>query len=245
MSLVQHASSLDPAENLAFLDTLDGVVAASDLVVLPEASSRDFGQPGSDLRPYAEPLDGPYPQGLRKLVQDALVIGGFFERTGNLPYNTLLATGPGVEVTYRKIHPYDSFGYRESDTVTPGPITPVSFEFGGARVGLMTCYDLRFPELARALAADVIVIPAAWVAGPRKVEHWQTLVRARAIENVAFVVAAGQPGPRYAGHSMVVAPTGDIVAEAGVDEDRIDATLDLAEIAAARESNPSLSNRRM
>ena len=245
MSLVQHASSLDPAENLAFLDTLDEVAAAGDLVVLPEASSRDFGQPGSDLRPYAEPLDGPYPQGLRKLAQDALVIGGFFERTGNMPYNTLLATGPGVEATYRKIHPYDSFGYRESDTVTPGPITPIAFGFDGARIGLMTCYDLRFPELARALAADVIVVPAAWVAGPRKVAHWQTLVRARAIENVAFVLAVGQPGPRYTGHSMVVAPTGDVLVEAGEGEERIDATLDLGSIADAREANPSLSNRRM
>jgi len=245
VSLVQHASSLEPADNLAFLDGLDELAASSDLLVLPEASSRDFGQPGSDLRPYAEPLDGPYAQRIRALGEHALVVAGAFERTDDLPYNTLIAAGPGVEASYRKIHLYDSFGFKESSTVTPGPIEPVVVESKGARIGLMTCYDLRFPELARALEADVIVLPAAWVAGPRKVEHWRTLVQARAIENVAFVVAVGQPGPRYTGHSMVVAPTGDVLAEAGEGEATLTVTLDLAEIAATRETNPSLANRRM
>ena len=81
----------------------------------------------------------------------------------------------------------------------------------------MTCYDLRFPELARALVdagAEVLVVPAAWVAGPHKVDHWRTLVRARAIENTVFVVAVGQPGPRYTGHSLVVDPLGEVLAEA-------------------------------
>ena len=87
----------------------------------------------------------------------------------------------------------------------------------------MTCYDLRFPELARALVvagAEALVVPAAWVAGERKVEHWRTLLRARAIENTVWVVGVGQPGPRYTGHSMVVAPDGDVVLEAGEDADR-------------------------
>ena len=94
---------------------------------------------------------------------------------------------------------------------------------GGFPLGLMTCYDLRFPELPRALAergAEAIVVPAAWVAGDRKVEHWRTLLRARAIENTVWVVGVGQPGPRYTGHSMVVAPDGDIVAEAEDGADR-------------------------
>ena len=84
----------------------------------------------------------------------------------------------------------------------------------------MTCYDLRFPELARALrsqGAEALVVPAAWVAGERKVEHWRTLLRARAIENTVWVVGVGQPGPRYTGHSIVVAPDGDVVVEAGED----------------------------
>jgi len=245
VTLVQHASSLDPEVNLAFLDSLVQAAAGSDLVVLPEASARDFGEPGSDLRPFAEPMDGPYARSLHRLGTDTLVVAGMFERTDGLPFNTLVATGPGVEASYRKIHLYDSFGFKESDTIAAGPVEPVPVTYAGARIGLMTCYDLRFPELARALAVDVIVIPAAWVAGPRKLAHWTTLVRARAIENVAWVVAVGQPGPRYTGHSMVVAPTGDVLAEAGEGEEQLSVTLDLALVASTRRSNPSLANRRM
>ena len=112
----------------------------------------------------------------------------------------------------------------------------------------MTCYDLRFPELARLLVdhgAEVLVVPAAWVAGPRKVEHWRTLVRARAIENTVFVVAAAQPGPRYSGHSMVVDPLGDVLAEAGEGAEVLRATLDRSVLEEARRTNPSLANRRL
>jgi predicted amidohydrolase len=111
----------------------------------------------------------------------------------------------------------------------------------------MTCYDLRFPELARELVAagaEALVVPSAWVAGERKLEHWRTLLRARAIENVCYVVAAGQPAPRYTGHSMVVDPYGDVLAEAGDDEESVTATLEPAVLAEARETNPSLANRR-
>jgi predicted amidohydrolase len=115
------------------------------------------------------------------------------------------------------------------------------------RIGLMTCYDLRFPELGRLLVdhgAEVLVVPAAWVAGPRKVEHWRTLARARAIENTVFVVAAGQPGPRYTGHSLVVDPLGDVLAEADEETAVLRATLDRAVLDEARRTNPSLANRR-
>ena len=112
----------------------------------------------------------------------------------------------------------------------------------------MTCYDLRFPELSRLLVdqgAEVLVVPAAWVAGPRKVDHWRTLARARAIENTVFVVAAAQPGPRYTGHSLVVDPLGDVLAEAGEEPAVLRATLDRAVLDEARRTNPSLANRRL
>ena len=145
------------------------------------------------------------------------VVAGLFERGDSTPYNTVVVRGD-AHADYRKIHLYDSFGYRESDVLAPGPREPLTVELGGTTVGVMTCYDLRFPELARALVdrgAEVLLVPAAWVAGPRKVDHWTTLLRARAIENTVYVVGVGQPGPRYTGHSMVVGPLGDVLVEAG------------------------------
>ncbi|MGB0099403.1 MAG: nitrilase-related carbon-nitrogen hydrolase, partial [Nocardioides sp.] len=147
-------------------------------------------------------------------------------------------------------HLYDSFGYRESDRLTAGPTGsawPV-VDVGGFRIGLMTCYDLRFPEMARALVdagAEVLVVPAAWVAGPRKVDHWRTLVRARAIENTVFVLAAGQSGPRYSGHSLVVDPLGDVLAEAGENDEVLGAELTRERLEESRRTNPSLANRRL
>ena len=248
----QHAADLDPAANRAALDRVRDLADGADLVVLPEAFARDFGEPGSDLGPYAEPLDGPFATALADVATegDVAVLAGMFERSdeADRPYNTLVLAQRDGWTTYRKIHLYDSFGYRESDTVRAGPVAPVTAELGDARLGLMTCYDLRFPELARALSAegaDVLVLPAAWVAGPGKVMQWQTLLRARAIENVCWIVAAAQPGPRYCGHSMVVSPTGDVVAEAGDGEEFLSVTLDLDEVDRARATNPSLQNRRM
>jgi predicted amidohydrolase len=248
----QHASELDPAANRAALADLDERADDSDLLVLPEAFARDFGEPGSDLRPYAEPLDGPFTSALGELAtgHDVAVLAGMFELAGqgDRPYNTLVLAESDRQTCYRKIHLYDSFGYRESDTLSAGPLRPVTTRLGDFRVGLMTCYDLRFPELARALSdegVDVMVVPAAWVAGPGKVAQWQTLLRARAIENVCWVVAAAQPGPRYCGHSMVVSPTGEVVAEAGEGEEFLAATLDLDAVENARAVNPSLANRRM
>ncbi len=250
----QHAADLDPERNRAALQQLPVAPGSADLLVVPEAFARDFGEPGSDLSPYAEDLDGPFADAVLAAAREnrSALLAGMFERSPDpaRPFNTLvLADAAGERLaTYRKIHLYDSFGQRESDRVTPGPTAPVVTELGGLRLGLMTCYDLRFPELARALSAggaDVLVMPAAWVAGPGKVAQWQTLVRARAIENVCWMVAAAQPGPRYSGHSMVVAPTGDIVAEAGEDEQVLTATVDLSTVRETRERNPSLDNRRM
>jgi predicted amidohydrolase len=247
----QHASDLDPAANRAALD-LVVPPPGTDLVVLPEAFARDFGEPGSVLAPYAEPLDGPFPAALAATASriGASVLAGMFEAAEDpaRPFNTLVLTDGAATATYRKIHLYDSFGQRESDIVSPGPPAPVTAELAGVRLGLMTCYDLRFPELARALSgagAQVLVLPAAWVAGPGKVDQWTTLLRARAIENVCWVVAAAQPGPRYCGHSMVVAPTGEVVAELGDGEGWLDAELDLDLVRTTRERNPSLDNRRM
>lgn len=246
IALVQEAATLDPAENRARLAPL--TPAGADLVVFPEVFARDFGKAGSDVREYAEPLDGPFATEVARVATErgTTIVAGMFERTDALPFNTLVVRG-GAEADYRKIHLYDSFGYRESEALTGGPLTPTVIDVGGVPTGLMTCYDLRFPELARALVdagAELIVVPAAWVAGERKVDHWRTLLRARAIENTVYVAAAGQPAPRYCGHSMVVDPLGDVVVEAGDGPETVTATIDRARLSEARAVNPSLANRR-
>ncbi|XBB66816.1 carbon-nitrogen hydrolase family protein [Nocardioides sp. WV_118_6] len=256
LALVQAAAGLDPAANRAALTRLSAEHAGdAELVVFPEAFARDFGEAGSDVSPFAEPLDGAF----AGAVDDAAAAGGttlvagMFEQGPDpaRPYNTLLVRGAAT-ASYRKVHLYDSFGYRESDRLTAGPIEPVVVEVGGWKVGLMTCYDLRFPELTRALVdrgAELVVVPAAWVAGPRKVHHWRTLVTARAIENTVYVAAVGQPAPRYCGHSLVVDPFGEVVAEASAGDPEtpevLRAVAERTVLEEARRVNPSLANRRL
>jgi len=256
LTLVQAASALDPEANRAALTGLTAAHAAdTDLLVFPEAFARDFGEAGSDVSPFAESLDGPFASAVTAAAADGdtTVLAGMFERgpAPERPFNTLVLRGSAL-ASYRKVHLYDSFGYRESDRLSAGPIEPVVVEVAGWQVGLMTCYDLRFPELARALVdrgAEVIVVPAAWVAGPRKVHHWRTLLTARAIENTVYIAAVGQPAPRYCGHSLVVDPFGEVVAEAGPGApdtpEVIRATAERSVLEEARRVNPSLRNRRM
>lgn len=252
VALVQEASRLDPAANRDRLAAVAGLVAdGTDLVVLPEAFARDFGDAGSDVSAYAEPVDGPFATEVERVAREhgTTVVAGMFEVSEDpqRPFNTLVLRG-AARADYRKVHLYDSFGYRESERLHAGPVEPVVVEVGGFRLGLMTCYDLRFPELARLLVdrgAEVLVVPAAWVAGDRKVDHWRTLLRARAIENTVFVAAAGQPGPRYTGHSLVVDPWGDVLAEAGDGPEIVQAVLDRDRLDEVRRTNPSLANRRL
>ncbi|MGV3563151.1 MAG: carbon-nitrogen hydrolase family protein [Nocardioides sp.] len=253
VALVQVASDRDPARNRERLAEL--VPEGADLVVLPEAFARDFGPVDDDLASAGEEQGGRFDAELSRVAaaRGTTVVAGAFERSDDpaRPFNTLLVRG-GAVAAYRKIHLYDSFGYRESDRLTAGPTTPVTVEVGGLVVGLMTCYDLRFPEHARALVdagAQLLVVPAAWVAGERKVDHWRTLVRARAIENTVFVAACAQPAPRYSGHSMLVDPLGDVLAEAGPgsaeEVEVVRAEVRLTRLLEARRTNPSLANRRL
>ena len=253
LALVQQAASLDAAENRDALVTVGRrLEPETGLVLLPEAFMRDFGAPGSDLGGVAEPMDGPFVERLTAFAAEhgTTVVAGMFEvsHDPDRPYNTLAVVDrDGLRASYRKIHLYDSFGYKESDRLSAGPVEPVLVDVGGFRVGLMTCYDLRFPELARELAnlgAELLVVPSAWVAGPLKVDHWRTLTLARAIENTAYVAAVGQPGPRYTGHSMVAGPAGEVVAEVGDGDRVLTASVDRDTLEQARATNPSLANRR-
>ena len=255
VALVQLISATDSAANRADITSQIAALTPADeldLVILPEASMHEFGSADHDLAAVAEPLDGPFVQLLGEEAQrlGATIVAGMFERTDDLPFNTLVVVAPDgtLRETYRKIHLYDSFGYKESDRLRAGDISPVVIDIAGMAVGLMTCYDLRFPEHARALVdagAEAIAIPAAWVAGDLKLDHWRTLLGARAIENTVYVLAAAQGGARYTGHSLVVDPWGSIVGEADMAPEIIRATLEPEVLIRAREINPSLANRRI
>ncbi|MFE6971670.1 carbon-nitrogen hydrolase family protein [Isoptericola sp. NPDC057653] len=158
------------------------------------------------------------------------------------------ATGALVGA-YRKVHLYDAFGSRESDRLEPGPadVPPLVIRLGDLTFGVVTCYDLRFPESARRLVdagADVIVVPAAWVDGPLKADHWRTLLRARAIENTAVVIGVGMAGAGLVGRSLLAGPDGVVGLE--LDETPQVRTVDLdpEPLAQVRRQNPSLANRR-
>nr|BFE81320.1 hypothetical protein GCM10020093_039210 [Planobispora longispora] len=170
-------------------------------------------------------------------------------------YNTAVALGPDGEVraAYRKIHLFDSFGARESSLVVPGD-EPVVVELAGLRVGLVTCYDIRFPELTRALAdrgADLFAVIAAWGSGPMKEEHWATLTRTRAIENTTWVAAVGQaPNPEAAdgfgiGRSMLIDPMGVVRADLGPAPAVQTCVLDAQVTIVTRNALPCLEHRRL
>jgi predicted amidohydrolase len=253
IAVVQTASSYDKAANRALVTDLVADAAASrpDLVVLPEAMMSDFDVNG--VADAAEPLDGPFVETLRKAAVEhgTAVVAGMFERScdQHRPYNTLLAVGADGSLlgAYRKIHLYDAFGYKESDQLTAGDVAPVVVKIGSESVGLMTCYDLRFPELSRALidaGATVLAVPAAWVRGPLKEHHWTTLLTARAIENTCFVAAAAQNGKKYCGLSQIIDPQGIALAAAGESDGHAVADLSPSRLTTIRTENPSLTNRR-
>ncbi len=173
-------------------------------------------------------------------------------RSFDRAFNTVVVVGPGgLLAAYRKLHLFDALGARESDRMAAGDpasgIVTVPLD-GGLVLGVMTCYDLRFPEVARALVdrgATVIALPAHWYNGPGKAEVWETLVRARAIESTAYVVAAAKPEDEAVGRSMVVDPLGEILVElGGKEEDNAYADISTARVSATRTMLPVLEHRR-
>jgi predicted amidohydrolase len=259
---VQLSSSADTAANLAVADRLTRAAAAdgASLIVLPEK----WTAMGSDeqLRAAGESLQGPAIGWARAIARELgvdLVAGSILERMPGHEKlaNTSVHVDPQGEVraTYRKVHMFDvevgGRSYRESELEEPGEEIVISQTADGVGLGLSICYDLRFPELYRILAvggARVIVVPAAFTLATTR-DHWETLVRARAIENQAFVIAANQVGSHPAGHrsggrSMIVDPWGVVLAQAPDRECHIVAELDMDAQQEIRASLPSLANRR-
>ncbi len=259
---VQLDSTADRSRNLEQTDRLVREAAGdgATLVALPERF--DLRGDDDDYARGAEPLDGPTVERMRELARELridLVAGSFAERREGRDKlsNTSVHVGPdgGIRAVYRKIHLFDvtvgDTEYRESDSDEPGDAAVVSEAADGTRLGLTVCYDVRFPELYRILAlqgALVMTVPANFtrVTGAA---HWEVLLRSRAIENQAFVVAPAQAGeyppgmPAY-GNSLIVDPWGEVLARApGEGETFVAADLDFDRLAEVRERIPSLANR--
>lgn len=252
----QFAAGTNLAENTS---TVAGLIAqaagsAARLVVLPEASSYHDPTGANSDSHRAQSVDGQFVSDVRAAAREhgIYVVVGFREKLDGSARdsNTLVAISDAGDLvgTYRKIHLYDAFGLRESDTIQPGAIgEPLTFDLDGITVGAITCYDLRFPESARWLVeagADVVLLPAAWASGPMKEHHWATLATARAIENTVYLAAADQTGPVSVGQSLVIDPMGVTVASAGEVPGIATAFIDAERIASVRKINPSLDNRR-
>jgi predicted amidohydrolase len=262
VAAVQLNSTADHASNLAVADRLTRAAAADGarLILLPEK----WTAIGSDeqLRESAEPLDGPSIQWARATARELgvdLVAGSILERLEGHERlaNTSVHVDPSGEVraAYRKLHMFDvevaGRTYRESELEEPGEEIVLSETVDGVELGLSICYDLRFPELYRILAvrgARILTVPAAFTLATTR-DHWETLLRARAIENQAFVIAANQVGAHPAGQhsggrSMIVDPWGLVLAQAQDGEGHIVADLDLDGLSEIRSRLPALAHRR-
>ncbi|WP_393059192.1 carbon-nitrogen family hydrolase [Streptomyces sp. LN549] len=254
-SLIQIAVDPDESVNSRRERAASLVVAqqGADLVVLPELwPVGAFAY--TAFEDEAEPLNGPTHEVMAKAAADAgvwLHAGSFVERAddGTL-YNTTLVFTPKGEraATYRKIH---RFGFDKGEAVMMGAGDElVTLALPQTTLGLATCYDLRFPELFRGLVdagSEVLVVAAGWP--ERRRAHWTLLAQARAVENQAYVLAVGSAGThagiQQAGHSIVVDPWGEVLAEAGADEEVLTVEFDPAKVATTREQFPALKDRRL
>jgi predicted amidohydrolase len=265
VAAVQLNSTADKATNLATAEGLvrDAAADGAELVALPEKWNL-LGD-AEALRSGAEPLGGTTlaaVSGWARELGVTVLAGSIGERVEGADhlFNTsaLIDADGEIAATYRKIHLFDvdvgGVAYRESDTEAGGEdVVLADVELGGQTVelGLTVCYDLRFPELYRILAlrgARIVTVPAAFTAVTGR-DHWEVLLRARAIENQSFVVAPDQIGeapPHYDswGHSMIVDPWGTVLAEAPDSECFVAADLDFSELERVRSELPSLANRR-
>jgi predicted amidohydrolase len=261
IGLCQLTSGEDPSDNLELVR--DGVTRAAAegarVVVFPEAMMARFGIP---LGPIAEPLDGPWAKGVAAVADEhgVLIVAGMFTPgTEDRVRNTLLVTGAGVHQGYDKIHLYDAFGFRESDTVQGGA-DPVTVEVDGVTLGVATCYDVRFPALFQELAgrgATAVMVPTSWGAGDGKRDQWEVLVRARALDSGCWVLGCGQADPAATGIEVnPKAPTGigystaadgfgRVHGQLGAGPDLLLVDVDPAVAQAARKATGALANRKL
>jgi predicted amidohydrolase len=258
VAVVQFKASTNKETNLKKIINYISKAAQNKaaLVAFPEFMMfyTNSSQTPKQLASLAEKINGNFVNTIAKTAKQyrIQVIGSFYEKSNkkNRVYDTSFVidkTGKVIS-TYRKIHLYDALGFRESDKMTSGSkITkPVKTSIG--KVGMMICYDLRFPEMSRSLASsgsEVLVAPSAWVKGDMKEEHWITINKTRAIENGCYVIAPDQVGNIYCGRSVVVDPYGKILLDMKKKQGIGYVNIELKKIKQIRKVLPLLKNRRI
>ncbi len=210
-------------------------------------------QSAAELASLAEKISGEFVMSISEAAKEnsIQVVGTFYEKSphANRVYDTsfLIDKNGKLQSRYRKIHLYDALGVRESRKLYPGSSVAKPATSAIGKVGMMICYDLRFPEMSRMLASsgsEVLVVPSAWVKGKMKEEHWITINKTRAIENGCYVVAPDQVGNIYCGRSLVVDPFGKVLLDMKKREGIgiVDVALD--QVREVRKKLPLLKNRR-
>jgi predicted amidohydrolase len=250
-------STEDKQENLK--KSIEFIHQAADknacLVCFPEfqMAFSPASQSSSQLANMAETIKGNFVTTLLESAKkhNVGVIATIYEKSSKPQrvYDTAILMSPSGSVIslYRKLHLYDAFGFKESAKLMPGKTISKPAKTKAGIIGLMICYDLRFPEMSRLLTVkgtNVLVAPSAWVQGEMKEEHWQTMIKARAIENGSYLIAPDQVGNIYCGRSLVVDPLGVVLVDMGQREGLEVFEIDNSRIKKIRESLPLLKNRR-
>ena len=256
-AVVQFKASTNKEDNLTKIISYISKAASKNaaLCAFPEFMMfyTSSSQTPKQLANLAETINGNFVTTIAKAAKEnqIQVVGSFYEksRKKDRVYDTCFVIGKSGKVisTYRKIHLYDALGFKESDKIVSGSkITkPVNTSLG--KMGMMICYDLRFPEMARSLAtagAEVLVAPSAWVKGNMKEEHWVTINKTRAIENGCYVIAPDQVGNIYCGRSLVVDPYGKILLDMKKKQGIGFVNINLNKVKQTRKILPLLKNRR-
>jgi predicted amidohydrolase len=251
----QFSAGMNKAANLERIVDLSARAAdaGARVVVFPEGAMCDFGEKTDDLHSVAEPLDGRFVTRLSELAarHSMTVVAGMFETIPGerLIYNSAVAVDPvkGVVGAFHKRHLFDAFGEVESERFRAGEEDPLQVEVDGFRAALVICYDLRFAsyiERAADEGADLLLAPAAWVAGPLKEEHLRVVARARALDNTMYVAVGGMAGVGYTGRSVIVDPLGAELAGLGDGEGIAIADISHERLKDARTRLPILEQRR-
>jgi len=251
----QFAAGSDKAANLDHIAALSAEASrgGARLVVFPEGAMHTFGELTDDLSPAAEALDGRFVDELSRLAArlGVTLVAGMFEAIpgDHRVYNTAVVIDPrkGLVAAHRKRYLYDAFGEMESDRMRPGTEDLPLVDVDGFSVAVAICYELRFPAFIQQAAdrgAEVLALPAAWVAGPLKEEHWTVTMRSRAIENTMYVAGAGMTGLGYCARSMIIDPLGAVQAGLGEAAGVIVSEITKDRLAKVRARLPLVAQRR-